>query len=78
MSRRTLPFFVAGVTGILSGLYIFKPLLDQKSRNEMRASEPPNNGAPTSQTGHDTRPSASFAPKAIPTHTHAKIDSDRM
>ncbi|RDX51965.1 hypothetical protein OH76DRAFT_1400869 [Lentinus brumalis] len=32
MSRsRALPLLVAGVTGVLSGVYIFKPLFDQSS-----------------------------------------------
>ncbi|KAI0692970.1 hypothetical protein BC835DRAFT_1355492 [Cytidiella melzeri] len=32
MSRRSIfPLLVAGTTGILSGVYIFKPLLDNES-----------------------------------------------
>ncbi|KAI0375469.1 hypothetical protein BV20DRAFT_960631 [Pilatotrama ljubarskyi] len=31
MSRRAVPFIVAGVTGVLSGIYIFKPLFDQNN-----------------------------------------------
>ncbi|OSD06143.1 hypothetical protein PYCCODRAFT_1083007 [Trametes coccinea BRFM310] len=31
MSRRAVPLLVAGVTGVLSGIYIFKPLFDQSN-----------------------------------------------
>ncbi|KAI0652336.1 hypothetical protein C8Q79DRAFT_937060 [Trametes meyenii] len=33
-SRRAVPFLVAGVTGVLSGIYIFKPLFDQSNSNQ--------------------------------------------
>ncbi|KAI1794010.1 hypothetical protein LXA43DRAFT_187542 [Ganoderma leucocontextum] len=35
MSRRAVPFLVAGVTGVLSGIYIFKPLFDQSNQRHV-------------------------------------------
>ncbi|KAI0673597.1 hypothetical protein C8Q78DRAFT_1017911 [Trametes maxima] len=40
MSRRhVVPFLVAGVTGVLSGVYIFKPLFDDRNSNLAGPSE---------------------------------------
>jgi len=37
MSRRVIPFAVAAVTGIASGIYIFKPLVDKSSQSSSDA-----------------------------------------
>ncbi|KAH9858266.1 hypothetical protein C2E23DRAFT_803291 [Lenzites betulinus] len=42
MSRnRAVPLLVAGVTGVLSGIYIFKPLFDQNSNTAASHDVPP-------------------------------------
>ncbi|KAI0639871.1 hypothetical protein C8Q77DRAFT_1083297 [Trametes polyzona] len=42
MSRgRVVPFLVAGVTGVLSGIYIFKPLFDQNGDKTTSNDVPP-------------------------------------
>ncbi|KAH9949371.1 hypothetical protein B0H21DRAFT_728665 [Amylocystis lapponica] len=38
MSRRVIPFIVAAVTGVASGIYIFKPLLEKESVVEVDGS----------------------------------------
>ncbi|KAI0094498.1 hypothetical protein BDY19DRAFT_1052328 [Irpex rosettiformis] len=49
MSKRPIfPLLVAGVTGILSGVYIFKPLLDN---------QPPSADQPTNVRSNETVPS---------------------
>ncbi|RPD65036.1 hypothetical protein L226DRAFT_528317 [Lentinus tigrinus ALCF2SS1-7] len=47
MSRsRAVPFLVAGVTGVLSGVYIFKPLFDQRTGRAVARSTD-NDAVPT-------------------------------
>jgi len=50
MSQRTIPYLVAGITGILSGVYIFKPLLDQHAQGGMLRSQEGQKNAPPNPT----------------------------
>ncbi|GBE77488.1 hypothetical protein SCP_0103630 [Sparassis crispa] len=50
LSRRIIPFLVAGITGVVSGVYIFKPLLDESSRNDVDATKLPASEPPDSPT----------------------------
>ncbi|KAL1951240.1 hypothetical protein VTO73DRAFT_389 [Trametes versicolor] len=66
-SSRAVPLLVAGVTGVLSGIYIFKPLFDQNSDNapsraDVRPPTTPSDAGPyaveTAAEGQSTPASA--------------------
>ncbi|OCH90071.1 hypothetical protein OBBRIDRAFT_630559 [Obba rivulosa] len=52
MSRRLFPYIVAGLTGVLSGHYIFKPSFEQDMApsKEKRAAQPDNTPTTTPLT----------------------------
>ncbi|KAM5531355.1 hypothetical protein V8D89_015000 [Ganoderma adspersum] len=59
MSRRAVPFLVAGVTGVLSGIYIFKPLFDQSDQSAQDVvRDLPAGGAPASDAGRSAAASS--------------------
>ncbi|TBU34441.1 hypothetical protein BD309DRAFT_946278 [Dichomitus squalens] len=52
MSRRAVPFLVAGITGVLSGVYIFKPLFDQHNNSlQDTGRDGPAGAVPAMDTG---------------------------
>ncbi|KAK7686577.1 hypothetical protein QCA50_010177 [Cerrena zonata] len=46
-SRRLVPFLVAGVTGVLSGVYIFKPLLEKADQDRQRQAQAETGARPS-------------------------------
>ncbi|KAI8981198.1 hypothetical protein BD414DRAFT_491961 [Trametes punicea] len=71
MSRRAVPFLVAGVTGVLSGIYIFKPLFDRDSSPEASGDDAPTckgSSAVTRSGAESTAPHGNTSPNAVSQH----------
>ncbi|KAG1857580.1 hypothetical protein C8R48DRAFT_717010 [Suillus tomentosus] len=65
MSRRFAPYIVAVLTGVASGVYIFKPLFEEAAAN--RNPIPPMNASTTSPGVPGKSPASSPSP-----HSSAK------
>jgi len=60
MSRRLTPYFFAGILGVVSGVYIFKPLVEENAAiRELRGAAGAVKSPDRLQSSNDTAPEES-------------------
>ncbi|KAG1754792.1 uncharacterized protein EDB91DRAFT_1242036 [Suillus paluster] len=64
MLRRLMPYVFAGLTGVISGVYIFKPLFEEAAANQKPIPMNTSTASPPEAPGKPPAPSPSPHPSA--------------